>query len=147
MLSVSRNLVVLRPSLVRRPARFVLVGASGVGVSTVVLWIGTRDIGLPAVLGGLLAAMVSTFTNFLLNDRFTWADRRRAGWGPWRVRLQRYYVTTALGNLIYVVVLTTLVHFVRFLDLLANLIAICTGGVINYILHNLWTWHAEERGS
>lgn len=147
MTSVSRNLVVMGPSLIRRPARFVLVGASGVGVSTVILWIGTRDIGLPAVLGGLLAATLSTFTNFLLNDRFTWGDRRRAGWGPWLVRLQRYYVATALGNLIYVVVLTTLVHSVRFLDLLANLIAIGTGGAFNYILHDLWTWHAGERGS
>jgi len=136
---------VLIPSLAARPARFVLVGATGVGVSTGVLWLSTRGMGLPTLWGGILASVLSTFTNFLLNDRFTWRDRREMGWRAWAGRLHRYYVTTALGNLIYLGVLSALVHLVSLFDLLANFIAIGSGGAFNYVLHNLWTWRTGER--
>ncbi len=128
-----------------RPVRFVLVGVTGVGVSTAVLWIGTRIAGLPTVWGGALAAVISTFTNFLLNDIFTWPDRRVAGGRAKAVRLVRYYATTMLGNVIYLGVLAVLVHWVRLFDLWANLVAIGVGGSFNYLLHNVWTWRGSER--
>ena len=128
-----------------RLVRFLLVGLTGVGVSTAVFWMATREAGLAAFWGGLVASVISTGTNFLLNDAFTWRDRRRAGLIPWAGRLIRYYSTTAVGNLIYLGVLTALVHGLRLFDLLANLVAIGAGGTFNYLIHNVWTWRGGER--
>lgn len=140
-----RRLLLLVRRLDTRLLRFLLVGITGVGVSTTVLWIATRGFGLATVWGGLLASIVSTGTNFLLNDTFTWRDRRVAGAGPWFARLVRYYTTTLVGNLVYVMVLYVLVHRLRVFDLVANLVAIGVGGMFNYLIHNFWTWRPGSR--
>src|SRR3972149_9936774 len=132
-------------SLDRRPVRFLLVGLTGVGVNTVVLGIATRGVGLAVFWGGLMAALISTGTNFLLNDAFTWRDRRVGGLRPSLGRLVRYYITTFGGNVIYLGMLTLLTHGLDLFLLLANLMAIGVGGTFNYLLHNVWTWRGGER--
>ncbi len=143
--SMPRRLVDLSLRLDTRMTRFVLVGITGVGVNTVVLWTATRGFGLTVFWAGLFASVVSTGTNFLLNDAFTWRDRRVGGLRSWAGRLIRYYVTTFMGNVIYLGALTALVHGLRLFDLLANLVAIGVGGTFNYLLHNIWTWRGGER--
>ncbi len=130
----------------RRPTRFLLVGGSGLGVSTAVLWLTTQGLGLPTIWGGLLSSVTATFTNFLLNDVFTWRDRRSSSLQMKAVRMVRYYTTTAAGNLIYLAVLTTLTHRMRLYVLIANTVAVGAGGAFNYLLHNVWTWRRGERG-
>ncbi len=137
---VSTRLRLLARRVDSRLGRFLLVGASGVGVSTAVLWMATRGVGLSTIWAGVLASVLSTGSNFLLNDAFTWRDRRVAGRGPWFGRMARYYVTTIVGNAIYIGMLWALVHRLRLFDLLANLVAIGTGGMFNYLIHNFWTW-------
>lgn len=145
MASTPRRVIDLSFRLNTRPARFLLVGITGVAVSTGVLWIATRGAGLSTVWGGVLASVTSTFTNFLLNDAFTWRDKRRAGLRQKVGRLIRYYITTGAGNLIYLGVLAGLVHWLRLFDLAANLVAIGIGGMFNYLLHNAWTWRGGSR--
>lgn len=127
-----------------RPTRFFLVGVSGVAVSTVVFWLITRGAGLAPFWAGLAAWATSTGTNFLLNDEFTWRDRRRAGTLPRAGRMVRYYVTTLGGLLIYQAVLLVAIHRLRVFDLLANLAAIGAGGTVNYLIHNVWTWRGHR---
>lgn len=134
--------LILRPNM--RPLRFLSVGILGVGVNTAVLWTATVVAERPAMAGGIAAAVVSTLTNFLLNDVYTWRDRRWGGWRAKGARLVRYYATTGGGNLIYLAVLTLLTR-VGVPLLLANLAAIGTGGSFNYLIHNLWTWRRSER--
>ena len=138
-----RHVAALALRLDTRPTRFVLVGVTGVGVSTAVLWFSTQVVALPAPVGGVAASVTSTFTNFLLNDVFTWRQRRSSLRMRAR-RLVRYYSTTAAGNLLYLVVLTVLTHWLRLFVLLANLVAIAVGGAFNYLLHNAWTWRRGE---
>ncbi|MDQ7828337.1 MAG: GtrA family protein [Armatimonadota bacterium] len=129
----------LVPTLRVRPVRFLLVGLTGIGVNSLVLWLATGVGTLATPVGGALAAVVSTFTNFLLNDAFTWSDRRSRGWRAKGKRLLRYYATTGLGNLIYLGTLTVLTRIP--LPLLgANMLAIGVGGGFNYLVHNVWTW-------
>ena len=66
------------------------------------------------------------------------------GWAAKGKRLLRYYVTTAGGNVIYLVVLTLLARTGIPL-LVANVAAIGTGGTFNYLIHNAWTWRRGER--
>ena len=127
-----------------RPVRFVLVGVTGVGVNMLVIWMGTAGLHLHTTAAGVLAAVVSTFTNFTLNSIFTWRDRRSAALRLQAARLVRYYVTTGGGNVVYLGVLTMLVHTLEVRLALANLVAIAVGGAFNYLLHNAWTWRRGE---
>jgi dolichol-phosphate mannosyltransferase len=129
-----------------RPTRFVLVGVTGVGVSTAVLWLATQRLALSPGWGGLLASVTSTFTNFLLNDLVTWRDRRSSLLRMKAIRMVRYYSTTAAGNLVYLAVLQVLTSRLRLYVLVANIVAIGIGGAFNYLLHNVWTWRRGERG-
>jgi len=142
--AVQKRLAAIGRVVDARPLRFLLVGATGVGVSTGTLWIGTRVLHLPVAAAGFLASFTSTFTNFLLNDAFTWRDRRREGVGPWSGRLLRYYGVTAVGNVVYLIVLNGLVHWAKLFDLAANVIAIGVGGALNYLIHNVWTWRPDR---
>jgi len=128
-----------------RPVRFVLVGVTGVGVNTLVVWISTAGLHLQTTVAGVLAAALSTLTNFTLNNFFTWSDRRSSDLRVVAGRLVRYYVTTGGGNLIYLAVLTVLVEILGIRLFLANFVAIGTGGVFNYWMHNVWTWGKSRR--
>jgi len=143
--SLSRRLIELSMRLDGRPIRFLLVGTSGVGVSSAVLWVARHGLGLPTVAAGLLAGIVSTFTNFQLNDVFTWRDRRSRSVREKMIRLLRYYSTTAVGMLISLGVLVLLTDVLGIYLLVSNLIAIGVGGTFNYLLHNVWTWRGGER--
>ncbi len=123
-----------------RPVRFLLVGVTGVGVNMLVVWVSKTGLHLQTTLAGALAAVLSTLTNFILNNFFTWSDRRTSELRVVAGRLIRYYVTTGGGNLIYLAALTVLVEVVGIRLFLANLVAIGTGGVFNYWMHNVWTW-------
>ncbi|HEV8339210.1 MAG TPA: GtrA family protein [bacterium] len=137
-----RRLQTLSLKLDRRPARFVLVGASGFGVNLVVFWLATRVLVLPTLWAGVAAWAMSTGSNFLLNDVFTWGDRRRTAAIQWGGRLLRYYLTTLAGMVLYLVLLAGLVRM-GMLDLLANIIAVGISGALNFLLHNAWTWRRQ----
>jgi dolichol-phosphate mannosyltransferase len=140
MLAVTlRRLQTLSLKLDRRIARFFLVGASGFGVNLVVFWLATRLVALPALWAGVGAWATSTGSNFLLNDAFTWGDRRRNAAIRWGGRLLRYYLTTLAGMVLYLVLLAGLLR-TGMLDLLANTIAVGISGTLNFLLHNVWTW-------
>jgi len=53
------------------PARFLLVGLSGVGVNMAVLWLLVGRMGLRPLPAAALAVETSIWSNFLLNDIWT----------------------------------------------------------------------------
>jgi dolichol-phosphate mannosyltransferase len=74
-----------------RPLKFAAVGASGVGVAFAVLYLTSP---LPTPLSVALAIETSLTSNYLLNRRWTFAERRTpllTGWA-------KYHVATAVGN-------------------------------------------------
>ncbi len=142
--SAARRFSSLALRLDSRPARFLLVGTTGVAVSSSVLWLASRVLGFPTFWGGLVAGATATFTNFLLNDIFTWRDRRSLTLREKGVRMLRYYATTAVGNTISLGVLVALSDGLHLFLLLANLIAIGVGGTFNYLIHSVWTFRRRE---
>jgi len=92
-----------------RFGKFGVVGAFGV----VVNW-GFFELGFWAFsplgedwayLNGLIAGLVvSIFTNFVLNDVWTWADRAKGGLKDWFHRLGKYYVSALVAGAIQVAV-------------------------------------------
>jgi len=124
--------------------KFLLVGASGVVVNMVVFWLLTHGLGVHYLASGTVAGLVSTFTNFLLNNAFTWADRRERALSVLAGRLGKYYVATWAGYLVYLGLLWGLTHWVGLPPMLSNLIAVGVGGLLNYVMHNVWTWRTQR---
>ncbi len=121
-----------------RPARFGLVGLSGMALNTAIVWVLVRGAHLPVLAASALATEVSILHNFLINDRWTF----RAGLHSFTVR-QRFlrFNGVALGGLAVTAGLLDLLTNYGRLDLLpANLVAI--GGAVawNYVVNCRLTW-------
>lgn len=82
-----------------RLARFALVGLSGVIVNLAALHVFAGWLGVHEVIASALAIETSIVTNFLLNDAFTFRDRRGARPGL-LFRLWRYHAVTLAGAVV-----------------------------------------------
>jgi dolichol-phosphate mannosyltransferase len=126
--------------------KFLLVGASGTVVNVLVFWLIHYVLGSRVLTAGTVAGLVATFTNFILNNAYTWADRRRTVTSSFVQRLGKYYVATWAGYAVYLGLLSALTY-VGVTPMFANLLAIGVGGLLNYIAHNVWTWREQRTGS
>lgn len=90
--------------LVVRLIKFGIVGASGVVVNVAAFEFLFRlvlsdvsNVDLRLVSSNVGGVVVSIFTNFLLNDRWTWGDRSKGGRADWFRRLTRYYLLASIA--------------------------------------------------
>jgi len=121
--------------------KFSAVGFSGLLVNMFLLWFFKEIIGLYYMIASLLSIELSVLNNFVWNDMWTWGDRSKSGgWGYFR-RLLKYNlsasVAAVIGNLILLAVLK---EYFGWNYLLANLVGIGAGIVINYIVNDRWTF-------
>lgn len=127
----------LRFTRILRPLRFGVVGASGVAVNTLVLWLLARVGSTPVLAASAIATEVAVLTNFVLNDRWTFRDARHSSvFG----RLLRFNGVALGGMLITVGVLALLTNTTALPLLVANLVAVAGAMVWNYVVNSRWTW-------
>ena len=138
----------------RRFLKFCLVGASGVPVNLLLVWVGFNYIfvatsgRLQVTLASALGFLVSVFTNFLLNDIWTWADRPKGSSGFWG-RAARFYLVCSAGGLLQVGasnLVTWLGGASAHMALLGQLCGIALATVINYMVNNFWTFRKKDSG-
>lgn len=128
----------LREMPLPRLARFALVGVSGVGVNSGVLWLLHSGGGLPLAAASALAIETAIWNNFLLNDLWTFHGHQHRR--PWWARAVAFHATAATAALINLGLLLALVAWAGMHYLIANLIAIATAAGVNYSVSALWTW-------
>jgi len=116
--------------------KFAVVGASGIVVNQGCLALLTLVFGVAVKWAGAIAIELSILNNFLLNNFWTWRDRRQQPF--WRKLLKYHLVTSVSGGVNYAVLLT-LTHFGMH-ALVANLVGIGLGMVINFLLNHFWTF-------
>jgi len=131
--------------------KFCLVGASGVIVNYGLYWLLTRVAGFTPLddttSGGLISGNLamaisietSIITNFLLNDYFTFRDRRTPGAGS-LLRLLKFNVICLIGGLIQIGVANLLTISLGVYDLVSIIIAIIVATLWNYLLNQRLTW-------
>jgi len=120
--------------------RFGLVGGSGVLVNNAILFALVEGLRVPPVPAAVVATECAIVSNFLLNDRWTFADLRHATAQPWPRRFASYNLLT-LGGLVLSVGVLALLHGVAGLHyLLANIVGIAVGTLWNYGSNHQWTW-------
>jgi dolichol-phosphate mannosyltransferase len=124
-----------------RFAKFGLVGASGVAVNTAVFWLLTAFAGIHHLLAAPVAFEVALGSNFLLNNAWTFADRR----GRHRLGavVARYHLASVVGLAINLAVLHQLTALGGLHPSVANLIGIALASVCNFAVNVCWTWRAQ----
>lgn len=141
-----------------RLLKFAGVGLSGTFVNLGIFWLAYHVVFAPVFGGDLrfVAAnaagfVVSVFTNFLLNDWWTWGDRRKGGPGHWFSRLAKFYVTASGAGAVQLftawlslaLVWTPLsLHLAGFelAPTLGVLTGIGCGMIINFTVSHLWAF-------
>ncbi len=147
-----------------RVVKFGLVGASGVVVNLVILQSLYSLLGVPYGLAAAAGIAVSIFTNFLLNDSWTWGDRLKGdARRDWFRRLVKYYVSasgaavvnwsvnTGLKTYVLGTVSLELPAFVgahaHSIDVAPTIAVICgvaVGMTINFAASHLWAFRDAE---
>lgn len=133
----------------RRFVKFCLVGASGVPVNLAFTWLGHQFLfasyadSTRKAAAYLLGIAVSIFTNFLLNDLWTWKDRQKAQ-GHVLSRLLRFYLVCAAASVLQFGTAMALSTWLQWHYLVAQLVGIALATAANFLLNNLWTFRAQK---
>ncbi|WP_148689030.1 GtrA family protein [Methanopyrus sp. SNP6] len=133
--------------------KFSLVGFSGVFVNLGLLWFLTEIAGVHYVMSNVIAVEVSIISNFVLNDLWTWRDRRDPGLLNFLKRLAAFNIICAGGLVINTTVLWTLTEILHIYYITSALFGIAAATLWNYWMNNRMTWgvlieraHERRRG-
>ena len=132
----------------RRWLKYNAVGAVGIAVQWGVLAYLVRVVGFNYLVATALAVEAALLHNFCWHEQWTWSDRSTGDPRSNRVlvRLARFNVSTGLisivGNLL---VMRALVGGFRLNVILANLVAIATCAVVNFLVNDRWVFSPTQR--
>jgi dolichol-phosphate mannosyltransferase len=129
-----------RKGELKRLFKFIGVGLTGVLVNEGVLWLLTEFGSLKYYISSIVAIEASIISNFILNDYFTFSDRRSGKSGSFWTRMLKFNLICATGALIQygLLLLFTSVFGVHYL--ISNLIGIVVAFIWNYVINLVWTW-------
>jgi dolichol-phosphate mannosyltransferase len=119
--------------------KFVGVGLSGVIVNIGIQAIVTHTANWGKYVNLIPGIEISIITNFLLNDYFTFSDRRTGKTRSFFARLVKYNLTSLTGAVINYVAAAILMA-IGLNPYLSNFIGIIIAFAWNYILSLVWTW-------
>lgn len=146
-----------RRAVVTRFLKFAVVGCSGLVVNVVVFetfiaLLTNVDIETRIVIANAIGVLVSIFTNFMLNDKWTWADRAKVSFSR---RLIRYYAAASIAAAIQMFVTwasfklvwsdaptVVLDHDVG--PTVSLLTGIGCGMVVNFLASHLWAFKEQS---
>lgn len=125
-------------NIVTRFQKFIVVGAIGLGVNMLMLFLLRELTEIPLRYSSVIAIGISMLVTFTLNERWTWHDR---GKGSILSRMAMYVPINTVGLIINTEVLLVLeragMHY-----LLANLVGAGLAAVWNFMVNNAITWRS-----
>ncbi len=131
-----RNIIRLRFTL----GKFSLVGLSGIFVNQGTLSLVHQLMNIDVKYAGIIAIELSILSNFLLNNFWTWKKGKSRGF---LLRFLKYHLVTLISGGINYIILLSLVS-IGLNYLIANLIGIGIGMIINFIINHKWTFNKQE---
>ncbi|OGO36844.1 MAG: hypothetical protein A2147_10120 [Chloroflexi bacterium RBG_16_57_8] len=131
-----------RTGEIMRFVKFAVVGGSGVLVNLGAYWVLTRFLNMGERQFGALAISfeASVISNFLLNNFFTFADRRVSRTLPFLIQFLKFNGISLGGYGIQAASLWLLSKQLGINDIVAVAIGIVIATLWNYLLNTLWTW-------
>lgn len=135
--------VVVKEGGLRRLVQFGLVGLSGVGVNMGTFVLLHEVAHLYDLAAIVLAVAASIVSNFVLNDIWTFRDRRVGKIDATLGRAWKFGLVSLGATAIYYGIYTPLTRFLDVYELLAYAIAIGVGTIWNFSVNVLWTWRTR----
>jgi len=120
--------------------KFCGVGLSGVLVNMGLLWLLTEFAGLFYLLSAAVSIETSIISNFVLNNYFTFRDRRPSGAKSFFNYLVKFNLVSLAGLGLNMGVLWLLTEVFGVYYLLSNLCGIAMATLWNYLVNTWWTW-------
>ena len=116
--------------------KFNIVGLTGIGVNEGLLYLFT-SLGLYYIYSGAIAVEASILSNFILNDIWTFKDRRS---GSRIGRLLKFNILMLIGLLINLIVLYALTEWTGLHYMISNLFGIGVAVLFRYVSSIKWAW-------
>jgi len=119
--------------------KFCAVGASGVVVNLGILWLLTELSGLYYLLSNAISIELSIVSNFMLNDAFTFSDRRSGG-SRKPGRLLKFNIISLAGLGLNLAVVWVCTSVLGIYYIVSAVFGIAVAIIWNYIVNQWWTW-------
>lgn len=119
--------------------RFAIVGATGTAVNLGILALLRYVFGVPHAYASAAAIEASVINNFVLNDVWTFKSSKKAG--ALR-RFIKFHLSSALGLLTQWLVSYVIYYAVLNQSIIAQLIGILAGFIVNYMLSKKFVWRS-----
>lgn len=121
--------------------KFSVIGGSGIFVNMSVLWLLTDIFNLFYLLSSIMAIALAMINNFVWNDLWTWKKYGEPGVRNYLVRLGKFCLIASFsGYGVNLSILWILTDFFDVYYLIANLIGIGAGMLLNFTLNNKFTF-------
>ena len=121
--------------------KFNIVGLTGVFVNQGILMILT-NLGLYYIYSSIIAIETSIISNFLLNDLWTFRDRRS---GNMLKRMVKFNILMLVGLIINLLVLYTLTDLASLHYTISNLFGIGIASIARYLMSVKWAWLLPQK--
>lgn len=123
-----------------RLIRYACVGASGSALNIALLFSLTTYAGLYYMVSSFFAIEISTISNFILNDLWTFkGERTHHMSSPW-LRLVSYHIVSAGGMVLNMSVLFVLTEIFGIFYLISNIVGIMVAFFWNFLVNRKTTW-------
>jgi dolichol-phosphate mannosyltransferase len=127
----------------KRFLKFCLVGVWGSLVNLGLYALFMYTVGLHYLISAVIGVEVAVITQFILNDRWTFKDRRDLA-DSTLVRARKYFITCAGGIVIYFIVLSLLVEVFKVHEMVSAFLGILAGFMWNFTGSTLWAWRVKK---
>jgi len=121
--------------------KFNIVGLSGIVVNQGLLMFLT-NLGLYYIYSGIIAIEMSIISNFLLNDLWTFKDRRS---GHILKRLVKFNLLMLIGLAINLLILYALTDLASLHYTISNLFGIGIASIARYLMSIKWAWLQPQK--
>lgn len=128
----------------KRFLKFAVVGTSGAGVNLGLLALFVEVGGLHETIAVGISYEISILTNFMLNEVWTFRDRRGPGWRSVLARALKFNLVSLVGWAINLAVFSMIFNLAGIHYLLSEIMAIGVAMLWNFFVNVKWTWKGKR---
>jgi dolichol-phosphate mannosyltransferase len=122
----------------RNAAKFAAIGASGIVVNQIAIWLFTDELGIHYLVSAILASQISTTWNFVLVERLVFPGRHGGRHLVWRYA--KFWAVNMSTFLFRGPALVIAVDMLGMHYLVANLALLLMLFVVRYMISDRWIW-------
>lgn len=140
-----------KAGLMQRAFTYLCIGGFAAVVNLVSLYLIYNTLSLPLssnihwLIGFVVAAELSTMTNFIFNDWLTFSHLPGHS-RSWGMRCLRFHSTSLLGTIITLILSFALKTWLGIDAVIAEAMAIIIALAVNFTMHHIWTYRKVSKG-